>query len=123
VGSIIKLYTGSKKTVLSFPNHNQSKLAARRSESLGAMRPPSAARQKTLKKLVRVAVAATFITEIQNLLSNSKVRKVIHSGRVTFRVLANYIPHLGELTIRGHGEFQSALPGAVTGPAPRDRTG
>ena len=37
------------------------------------------------------------ITEIQNLLSNSKVRNVIHSGRITFRVLTNYIPHLGEL--------------------------
>ena len=37
------------------------------------------------------------ITEIQNLLSNSKVRNVIHSGRITFRVLTNYIPRLGEL--------------------------
>ena len=38
-----------------------------------------------------------IITEIQNLLSNSKVRNVIHSGRITFRVLTNYIPRLGEL--------------------------
>ena len=38
-----------------------------------------------------------YITEIQNLLSNSKVRNVIHSGRITFRVLTNYIPHLREL--------------------------
>ena len=38
-----------------------------------------------------------YITEIQNLLSNSKVRNVIHSGRITFRVLTNYIPRLGEL--------------------------
>ena len=37
------------------------------------------------------------ITEIQNLLSNSKVRNVINSGRITFRVLTNYIPRLGEL--------------------------
>ncbi len=52
--------------------------------------------------LVRVAAhhflqEALHITEIQNLLSNSKVRNVIHSGRITFRVLANYIPRLGEL--------------------------
>jgi hypothetical protein len=39
----------------------------------------------------------TDITEIQNLLTNSKVRNVIHSGRITFRVLTNYIPRLGEL--------------------------
>jgi hypothetical protein len=38
-----------------------------------------------------------FITEIQNLLSNSKVRNVIHSGRITFRVLTNYIPRFDEL--------------------------
>jgi hypothetical protein len=37
------------------------------------------------------------ITEIQNLLSNSKVRNVIHSGRITFRVLTNYIPRFDEL--------------------------
>ena len=40
---------------------------------------------------------ALCITEIQNLLSNSKVRNVIHSGRITFRVLTNYIPRFGEL--------------------------
>ena len=38
-----------------------------------------------------------LITEIQNLLSNSKVRNVIHSGRITFRVLTNYIPRFDEL--------------------------
>ena len=37
------------------------------------------------------------ITEIQNLLSNSKVRNVIHSGRITFLVLTNYIPRFDEL--------------------------
>jgi hypothetical protein len=42
-------------------------------------------------------LALLYITEIQNLLSNSKVRNVIHSGRITFRVLTNYIPRLGEL--------------------------
>ena len=44
-----------------------------------------------------VDAGQTAITEIQNLLSNSKVRNVIHSGRITFRVLTNYIPRLGEL--------------------------
>ena len=44
-----------------------------------------------------VSALRLSITEIQNLLSNSKVRNVIHSGRITFRVLTNYIPHLGEL--------------------------
>ena len=37
------------------------------------------------------------ITEIQNLLSNSKVRNVIHSGRITFLVFTNYIPRFDEL--------------------------
>jgi hypothetical protein len=41
------------------PSHNQSKLAVRRSESLGAMRSPSATRQKTSKKLV--IIAATLL--------------------------------------------------------------
>ena len=41
--------------------------------------------------------SAVDITEIQNLLSNSKVRNVIHSGRITFRVLTNYIPRFDEL--------------------------
>ncbi len=41
-----------------------------------------------------------YITEIQNLLSNSKVRNVIHSGRITFRVLTNYIPRSVLSTVR-----------------------
>ncbi len=57
------------------------------------------------------------ITEIQNLLSNSKVRKVIHSGsgRTTFRVLTNYIPRSWRITFRGHGELHSALPTESSG--------
>ena len=46
---------------------------------------------------ILLALVTSAITEIQNLLSNSKVRNVIHSGRITFRVLTNYIPHLREL--------------------------
>jgi len=40
-------------------NHNHSNLSVGRSKPLGAMRSPSAARQKTLKKLV--AIAATLL--------------------------------------------------------------
>jgi hypothetical protein len=43
------------------------------------------------------ALELLCITEIQKLLSNSKVRNVIHSGRITFRVLTNYIPRFDEL--------------------------
>jgi hypothetical protein len=55
----------------------------------------SAARRARLS--LRRPMRVVSITEIQNLLSNSKLRNVIHSGRITFRVLTNYIPRLGEL--------------------------
>ena len=57
--------------------------------------PASVIRPKSARvaKVTNVpALSETTITEIQNLLSNSKVRNVIHSGRITFRVLTNYIP-------------------------------
>ena len=50
-----------------------------------------------VKWLRRAFLLRVTITEIQNLLSNSKVRNVIHSGRITFRVLTNYIPRFDEL--------------------------
>jgi hypothetical protein len=53
--------------------------------------------QSSFALLKGVGCKSATITEIQNLLSNSKVRNVIHSGRITFRVLTNYIPRLGEL--------------------------
>jgi hypothetical protein len=56
------------------------------------------------------------ITEIQNLLSNSKVRKVIHSGRITFRVLTNYIPRFGELHSAVMANY---IPHFPVGPRPR----
>ena len=71
------------------------------------------------------AVAAT--SRKSKTCSNSKleVRKAVHSGRTTFRVLANYIPRFGELhsssraaTECGHGELHFALPsGAAAAPA------
>ena len=59
---------------------------------------------------------ATNITEIQNLLSNSKVRNVIHSGRITFRVLTNYIPRFGELHSAVMANY---IPHFPVGPRPR----
>ena len=38
-----------------------------------------------------------LITETQHLLFKSKVRNVIHWGRITFLVLTNYIPRFDEL--------------------------
>ena len=57
------------------------------------------------------------ITEIQNLLSNSKVRNVIHSGRITFCVLDELHSAFGRITFRGHGELHSALPGGAAASA------
>ena len=57
------------------------------------------------------------ITEIQNLLSNSKVRKVIHSGRITFRVFDELHSAFGRITFRGHGELHYALPSGAAAAA------
>jgi hypothetical protein len=59
---------------------------------------------------------AAFITEVQNLLSNSKVRKVIHSGRITFRVFTNYIPRFGGLHSAVMANY---IPHFPVGPQPR----
>jgi hypothetical protein len=71
-------------------------------------------------------VGRRYITEI-SLLSNSKVQNVIHSGRITFRVLANYIPRFGELhsAVMAHCKHSALPSGAAAGgrrPAPEFRT-
>ena len=58
-------------------------------------------------------------------LINSKVRNVAHSGRVTFRVWANYNPHLGELqsavmAANSNVRSPAGAADAVTGLAPSD---
>ena len=62
MGPIIKLFFDLPKPFSLSDNkfnHNHSNLSVGRSKPLGAMRSPSAARQKTLKTLV--AIAATLL--------------------------------------------------------------
>ena len=62
MGPIIKLFFDLPKPFSSSDNkfnHNHSNLSVGRSKPLGAMRSPSAARQKTLKTLI--AIAATLL--------------------------------------------------------------
>ena len=70
----------------------------------------------TFPQARRASHTVDIITEIQNLLSNSKVRKVIHSGRITFRVLTNYIPRFGELHSAVMANY---IPHFPVGPRPR----